>query len=115
LLISQEPTADTKHTGNHIGRHGHELRRLILVPERLHDRRHEQRDRVQRRVDADRDEHVHPDLPVPNRVPEEAHVELVGQRAAVFLEPPRDLVLFGLREEFGCVRVVVHDEEGGDG
>jgi hypothetical protein len=42
-------------------------------------------------------------------------VELVGQRAAVFLEPSRDLVLFGLREEFGRVRVVVHDEEGGDG
>jgi hypothetical protein len=31
LFISQEPTGKRKHTSNHIGRHSHELRRLILI------------------------------------------------------------------------------------
>lgn len=57
------------------------------------DRWHEQRNRVQRGVNANRDEHVYPDLPVFERMEHVFGVVLVRQRRAVLREAVR---YFGL-------------------
>ena len=73
---------------------------------------HEQRDRVQRSVDADGDEHVDPDLPILECVEHILGVVLIRERRAILRQAVRDLDLFFCCQELRSRWVVVHAEEG---
>lgn len=113
-----EPTgSDTADAGSDVGRDSHELRqvRVVFVAEIANNRGEEQRVAVQAGVHEDGDEHVHPDLPVLEGVPEILEVKLVGERRPIALETGNDLLPLGLRQELGRVGIVVHDLEGDEG
>lgn len=58
---------------------------------------------------------MHPNLPVLHGVPEEAHVEFVGEGAAVVYQTAGDLFALVFGEEGGRRGVVLHDEIRDDG
>ena len=60
---------------------------------------------------TDGDHHVDVDLPVLDSLEEVLHVELVGEGAAVSLEPARDFGTLFLGQEGSGFGVVVNDEE----
>lgn len=78
----------------------------------FNDRRHEQRDRVQRSVDADSDEHVDPDLPVLECMVHVLGVVLIRERRAILRQAVRDLDLLFCRQELRSRWVVMHAEKG---
>ena len=78
----------------------------------FNDGRHEQRDRVQRSIDADSDEHVDPDLPVLECMVHVLGVVLVRERRAILRQAVRDLDLLFCCQELCSRRVVVHAEKG---
>jgi hypothetical protein len=116
LLLIRHPVAeDAEEAGHDVRRHGHELRVVVRVAQSPDDGRQEQGHRVDTSVDTEGDEHVHPDLPVFERLPHVLHVELVSQVRAVLLQAADDLdALVGL-EELGGVGVILHDPECRDG
>lgn len=73
---------------------------------------HEQRDRVQRSVDADGDEHVDPDLPILECVEHILGVVLIRERRAILRQAVRDLDLLFCCQELRSRWVVLHDKEG---
>lgn len=77
----------------------------------LHNGRHEQRDRVQRSVDADGDEHVDPDLPILECMEHVLGVVLIRERRAILRQAVRDLDLLFRCQELRSRWVVVHDEK----
>jgi hypothetical protein len=81
------------------------------VEHTLNDGRHEQRDRVQRSVNADGDEHVDPDLPVLECMEHVLGVVLVRERRAILRQAVRDLDLLFCRQELRGGWVVVHAEK----
>lgn len=78
------------------------------------NRRHEQRDGIQRGVNADGNEHVHPDLPVLERVEHVLSVVFVRKRRAVLRQTVRDLNFLCWGQELRGRWVVVHAEKGND-
>jgi hypothetical protein len=116
--------------GNGQGMYCHELGCFVRVPQSCarvskialwlqiqtrytsDNRGHEQRDRIQWSVNANRDEHVHPDLPVFERVEHVLGVVLVCERGAVLRQPMRHFGLLLCCQEFRSRWVVVHNEEG---
>jgi len=63
-LIGKVSTGDTAEASNDVGRDTHKLSLFVAVAESLDDSWQEKRETVKRGVDAEGDEHVHPDLPV---------------------------------------------------
>lgn len=59
--------------------------------------------------------HVDPDLPILHGIFKVNHAELVSKSRSVLLKTTSDLFLLSNSEELGSGRIVVHDEEGGDG
>ena len=59
----------------------------------------------------DGDEHVNPDLPVLDGIPNVLHGVLVGKGAPVMLEASRNLMSLLGGEKFGGIGVVIHDPE----
>ena len=98
-LVSSPAAGDTAEAGHDIGRHRHELSLVIGVSQSAHNRGEEECERVQwgvlsvlsvsRRASLraafylenlpNGDEHVDPDFPVLDGVPEILQVELIGQ------------------------------------
>lgn len=85
LLISCPIRPDAEEAGNDIRGHTHELGLIVGVTERLHDGGKEKRDGIERCVDTDSDEHVNPDLPVPDGMHEILDVVLIGKVTAIGL------------------------------
>jgi len=104
-LVGDVAGDDGEDAGHDVRRHAHQLRLVAAVAHALDDGGQEQRDRVERRVDADRDHHVDVDLPVAQSRPHVLDVKVVGERVAVVLEATLDLGALGLGEEFGTRNV----------
>ena len=105
---------------------------VVCVAESLDNGWQEERETVQRGVDAKRilaatrlcnrihalpnsDEHVDPDLPVFDSLPEVLHAKLVGERAAVIFQATTDFPLLILVEELGSGWVIIEVEESDNG
>jgi hypothetical protein len=92
-LVSVPAGSDAEDAGHNVRRDGHKLSHFWCAcgAQVVDDGRQEERVRVQAGVDADGDEHVDPDLPVLERIPEVLQVKLVGERRPVALQPGLDL------------------------
>lgn len=115
VSVSSETATNGEETGNNVGRNRHELSNLVGVAKRLDDGGKEDRDGVERGVDADGDKHVHPDLPVLESILGELEVESIGENRAILLKTADDLLALRVVEELGSVGVIVHDKESSDG
>jgi hypothetical protein len=113
--ISEVATRDAAEASNNVRRNTHQLSLVVGVAKSLDDGGQEKRETVERGVNADGDEHVHPDLPVLHSIKEVFGTVLVGERAAVLFEAARNLLLLSIVKELGGLRVVVHVEEGNNG
>jgi hypothetical protein len=114
-FVGKVSTSDAAEASNNVRRNAHELSLIVGVAKGLDDGRQEERETVERGVDAEGDEHVHPDLPVLDGVHEVLGTVLVCERAAVLFQTAGDLLLLDLGQELGGLRVVVHVEESYDG
>ena len=113
--VGKVSAGDTAEASNDVGRDTHKLSLFVAVAEGIDDSGQEKRETVERGVNAEGDEHVHPNFPIRNGMLEVFGTVLVGERAAVLFEAARNLLLFGLGQELGGLRVVVHVEEGNNG
>lgn len=60
------------------------------------------------------DEHVNPDFPIFDRTPEVSHIKFVSQAGPVVDEAARDFISLVFSQEFGCRRVITHNEKSYD-
>lgn len=87
----REPAgADGEGAGADVRRDAHQLGLVGRVPHVLDDRGREQRERVDRAEPRHADQHVHVDLPVPDRLPHVLDVEVVREVAVVGAQAPLD-------------------------
>lgn len=114
-LIGKVSTSDADEASNDVRRNTHELSLFVAVAKGFDDSWQEERETVQRGVNAKGDEHMAPNLPIGNSMFEVFCAILVGERAAVLFKTAGDFLLFGLSQELGGLRVVVHVEESNDG
>jgi hypothetical protein len=114
VLVGSETSTDSEETGYDVGRDSHELSNLGGVSKTLDNGRKENRDGVERGVDADGDEHVNPDLPVFESILGELDVEGIREDGTIFFKAANDLLALRVVEELGSVGVIVHNEEGHD-
>jgi len=77
--VGEVSTSDAAEAGNDVRRDTHELGLLVAVAESLNDGGQEKGETVERGVNADGDEHVHPDLPVGHSVFEVLVAILIGK------------------------------------
>lgn len=101
LAVGEVTASDGAKTGNNVGGDGHELRLLVGVAHVLDDGRKEERDGVERGVDADGDQHVDPDLPVLESMEKVLDVVLISKRGAVLLQTAGDLDALIVIQEVG--------------
>lgn len=113
--VGEVSTSDAAEAGNDVRRNTHELGLLVAVAEGLDNCGQEEGETVERGVNAKGNEHMHPDFPVFNGIEEVLGAVLICKRATVLFKTAGDLLLLGLVQEFGSLRVVVHVEEGNDG
>jgi hypothetical protein len=113
--ISEISTRDAAEASNNVRRNTHELSLVVGVAKSFDDGGQEKRKTVERGVNADGNEHVHPDLPVGHSGEEVLSVVLICEGAAVLFQAARDFLLLGIVEELGGLRVVVHVEKGNNG
>ena len=113
-LVGGIARADGKNACNDVRRNGHQLGTFVGVAHVPNNGGEEERDGVERRVDSDRDEHVHIDLPILKCLKEVFEIELVSERGAIVFESALDFDPFGLCKELGSIaksvlmRAIIH-------
>jgi len=101
LAICEVASTDSGDGTDDVWGDTHKLRTVVRVAHVVDDGGEEERDRVEGSVDTDSDQHVNVDLPVLESGVEVLDVILVGEGAAIQLEPVLDFITFFLGEETG--------------